>query len=390
MVFTKKKLLPSADSRFVFRIMKFKKAVLFIAFGVLVCSRFWAPIFGESVSTVHAESRSGLERARMDESPGAGTPDSALRGATPEIVIVSALKDFGEVFQGTPVTHEFEIKNVGKGQLKISKIHPACGCTAAVIDSDEVAPGSSAKIRATFDTTGFYGYKVKTIRLYTNDPKNTSVVLAFQGTVKRDIELNPPRAYFGSVPKGSSPSLTVDVNVQKGSGLAIGQVSSLSDKFDHQVIDGEQGAASKKIKITLKETLPVGVFRDRVVIRTSSKVNPVVNLPIFARIEGDALLSPADVSFGLIEGPLEKPVSQTVKLINNGTEAVNIVSVSSNSSLVGAKLSEKDGRKEIVVSLKRGVSGTIRQQVKVVTDHKDPDQRELTLPVYAIVSRKGS
>ena len=63
----------------------------------------------------------------------------------------------------------------GDAPLKIEHIHTACGCTAAVLDSDTILPQQKTELRVTFDTTGFQGAKVKTVRVYTNDPKLSSL-----------------------------------------------------------------------------------------------------------------------------------------------------------------------------------------------------------------------
>jgi hypothetical protein len=44
----------------------------------------------------------------------------------------------------------------------------------------------------------------------------------------------------------------------------------------------------------------------------------------------------------------------------------------------------------LLVRLKQGTSGMVRALITVVTDHPDPTQNKVTLPVYAIVTKKGS
>jgi hypothetical protein len=69
--------------------------------------------------------------------------------------------DFGSVDQGKTLSHDFLVKNSGKGDLVIREIKPSCGCTAAVLEDPIVKPGSQTYIRVSFNTSGFKGEKSK-------------------------------------------------------------------------------------------------------------------------------------------------------------------------------------------------------------------------------------
>ena len=117
----------------------------------------------------------------------------------------------------------------------------------------------------------------------------------------------------------------------------------------------------------------------------------MVNLPIFANVEGDMRLIPGEVSFGLLDGPLVSPVSQTVKLVNSKGLDVKILSVKTThpSLKASARPVGPDGSHEFIVTLKKGATGTLRTQVKITTNHPDSDQKTVSLPVYGIISRNS-
>ena len=55
--------------------------------------------------------------------------------------------NFGKIPQGKPVTHIFEISNVGKDSIRIVNVQASCGCTTPEWEKDKpVAPGRTAKI----------------------------------------------------------------------------------------------------------------------------------------------------------------------------------------------------------------------------------------------------
>jgi hypothetical protein len=54
-------------------------------------------------------------------------PNTAAPTASPNapvLQIPEATYDFGEVFEGGEVTHDFKIKNTGKGELQIEQVRP--------------------------------------------------------------------------------------------------------------------------------------------------------------------------------------------------------------------------------------------------------------------------
>jgi len=63
----------------------------------------------------------------------------------------SSTHDFGKIKQGTPVTHEFKFTNTGKIPLIITNVQASCGCTTPSWTKEEVMPGGSGFIKATYN-----------------------------------------------------------------------------------------------------------------------------------------------------------------------------------------------------------------------------------------------
>ncbi len=85
--------------------------------------------------------------------------------------------NFGDIKQGEKKTHTFMIENKGKSPLNIRRIKSSCGCTAVAPSTKSIAPGKSAPIKVTFNSTGKRGRQSKSITIITNDPKNPTSVL---------------------------------------------------------------------------------------------------------------------------------------------------------------------------------------------------------------------
>ncbi len=55
--------------------------------------------------------------------------------------------DFGKIPQGKPVTHVFDVENIGKDSLKISNVQASCGCTTPEWERNKAQePGGKTRI----------------------------------------------------------------------------------------------------------------------------------------------------------------------------------------------------------------------------------------------------
>jgi hypothetical protein len=93
--------------------------------------------------------------------------------------------DIGKMPQAATKDIEFKFKNEGKRDLVIRYIKATCGCTAIQQGTlgTGIKPGESGSIKATFNSGGYQGKVTKTINVYTNDPKNSEVVLMLTADV---------------------------------------------------------------------------------------------------------------------------------------------------------------------------------------------------------------
>ena len=72
----------------------------------------------------------------------------------PVITFKENSKDFGDIVQGQQVAHTFVLTNTGKQPLIISNVAATCGCTVPSWPKEPVAPGKSAEIKVSFNSTG--------------------------------------------------------------------------------------------------------------------------------------------------------------------------------------------------------------------------------------------
>lgn len=104
----------------------------------------------------------------------------------PVFKLESNTVDFGKVRQGEAADVEFTFTNEGKSDLIIRHVKAGCGCTALMPTENVIKPGQKGSIKAKFNSGGYKGNIFKNIFVYTNDPKNSEVMLMIKGEVLAD------------------------------------------------------------------------------------------------------------------------------------------------------------------------------------------------------------
>jgi len=105
----------------------------------------------------------------------------------PVFKVESTTVDLGKIKGSTQNEVEFKFKNEGKSDLLLRFIRSTCGCTAVQQGNQGVGikPGDSSSIKAVFNSGSYSGKVTKAIYVYTNDPKNSEVVLMLNADVEQ-------------------------------------------------------------------------------------------------------------------------------------------------------------------------------------------------------------
>jgi len=311
----------------------------------------------------------------------ADSPAATPTGPQPRIVALNPVYDFGTVLEGTPVKHEFTVRNTGQADLIIGQVQSSCGCTVAQSDKKRLAPGEATQLPVTFDTRHEKGPATRRIDVYTNDPQTPDLALTLQGTVRMESEATPSEIMFDSVHKGSEQTREVAISYH-GTARDF-SVTKVSNSNPNIAVTQQPGF---KLKVDLLKTMPPGPFQDTIQIATTGRP---IEVPVFGRIVGDLVAEPAQVSFGILAHG--GGAMRIVRLTNNGSRPVSIKEVSSTNPAVTAQSAPITAGKQykITLQLRKGTpDGQLRGQLVIKTD--DPGQASLTVPFYGIVgSFKG-
>lgn len=109
----------------------------------------------------------------------------ALALASP-IEFDSKVHDFGQVSTDAgPLTHTFTVTNDSDEPLTVFAVVSSCGCTAVKWTREEIAPGKSGLITATYSNDEGPVYFDKTLTVYTSAQKKP-IILHLKGVVKKN------------------------------------------------------------------------------------------------------------------------------------------------------------------------------------------------------------
>jgi len=105
----------------------------------------------------------------------------------PVFKVASTTVDLGIIKGSTQNDIEFKFTNEGKNDLIIRNIRATCGCTAVQQGNQGIGikPGESSSIKAVYNSGNDKGKVTKAIYVYTNDPKNSEVVLMLNADVEQ-------------------------------------------------------------------------------------------------------------------------------------------------------------------------------------------------------------
>ncbi len=154
-------------------------ALLFVAtlIGATSCKNS-----GKSDPT-EASTTSGTTAETSTSTGNAIGDASATEIAVTSIAIDSDNFDFGDISDNETIVHPFIITNTGEAPLIIYDSHTSCNCTTVKLPEESIAPGDSAKIDVSFNSSGRTGFQLKEITIFANVEKG-SFKLYFSANIK--------------------------------------------------------------------------------------------------------------------------------------------------------------------------------------------------------------
>jgi len=253
--------------------------------------------------------------AQNQERPSAAQDGSAAAQngqaqRAPKFVLETPVVDFGRILDTEEVAASIVFRNAGNAPLKIPSVNTTCGCTAAEMATDTLAPGESYELEVRFNPIGKRaGTNEQTVTIRTNDRENPVVPVKVRATIRPVVNVEPMSLNMGRIAKATRKDTLITLTglEEDFEAYAVTVVGEGSRYFQTEIIgtmtvqqDGEP-VRRTDILVSLTENAPPGRAQAMAVIRTNAKQKRIVNVPLAAEVQGDVVINPLRMSLGAIE-----------------------------------------------------------------------------------------
>jgi hypothetical protein len=302
----------------------------------------------------------------------------------PRLGLEESVFDFGTVERGVPVELVFRLPNRGTADLRLDHVKSSCGCTVAVVSERDVAPGAAGRVAVTLDTAALAGRTTKTVSVYTNDPDAPVIALSVTGQVAADLIVSPTPLYLGHVRRGDPARREATiVPGRAGATYTVERVEHTNPAIRARLERRADGPGQRLI-VELDPGMPLGRFNETLTLHTTSPREPTIALSVLGSVEGDLIVLPPQVTFGVMRGGA--PAERDLYLRNRGPRpvAVTRVVVPEQVASYSLRALQEGLEYRLTLRLRGGLPpGKVEAAVEIFTDH--PDEGHLVVPLYAIV-----
>ncbi len=160
----------------------------------------------------------------------------------------------------------FKYENKTDKTINIKNVRTSCGCTAAALKKNDVAPGESGEVTATFKIGNRTGVQQKTVTVETDSAAEPTTNLLLKATIAESVQVQPTFVFWEN---GEAPTpKKIVISGGKDVTLTKVDVTSSSPDFTTKVDKGDKAgefvvtvtpADTKKMSsatLTIKSDLP--------------------------------------------------------------------------------------------------------------------------------------
>ena len=302
----------------------------------------------------------------------------------PHLALEDAVFDFGTVERGVPVDHTFRLPNRGGAELRVEHVKSSCGCTVAVVSERDIPPGAEGRIAVTLDTARLAGRTTKPVSVYTNDPDAPVVSLSLTGQVTADLVVTPSPLYLGHVRRGDAARHEVMITPGRpGAAYTVERVEHTNPAIRARLERRDDGPG-QRLLVELDPGLPLGRFNETLTLHPTSPREPAIALSVLGSVEGDLIVLPPQVTFGVTRGGAAP--ERDLYIRNRGARpvAVTRVVVPDEVALYSLRALQEGLEYRLTLRLRGDLPpGKVEAAVEIFTDH--PEEGHLLVPLYAIV-----
>jgi len=325
---------------------------------------------------------------------------SSKEGPAPKVVVEgNSSFDFGTMSQKTTGTHSWTVRNEGNADLELWMLSSTCACTIAKFADKQraiVKPGESTKIDLEWETRETVGEFSKGATIGTNDPAQPSFPLNVKGIVHPPVVLIPNDGTITMEIVSSDEVKTVNGALFAPDQPRLKILKITSSNPNHVIVTPTPLSEAElktlkvgggyKLAVEVRSGMPLGIFREEVVIETDNKLAPEVRLLVSGMVVGPISVLPELLRLVNVTSDRGGSGEATI-LVRGGRPTKFEVARKPAKFEVEIAPSETGtlkGRYRVKVTIPPGTpSGRIEETIILKTDH--PKAAELSIPVRALV-----
>ncbi len=297
--------------------------------------------------------------------------------------------DFGTVARGADTVYKFEVTNLYKQTMKITRVRTSCGCTSPTIENGTIKTYEKAYIVAKFNTRTFTGRHGATLTISFAPPFSAEVQVRVHGNIRSDVVFSPGAIAFSNIDEGEIREQTVTVSYAGRANWSIVDVTNDNDHFEVELneISRRRGKVSYRLLVRLKDDVPTGYFKDQLTVVTNDQRAESQRIPLY--VEGRILPEISVTPENLVLGDVVAGESITRKIVVRGKKPFRIVDVNCGDDCFSFKTKDQSNVLHLVeiTYVPRADSGKVKVPVQITTDRPN---RSATFIVSATVSERTS
>ncbi|MBV9125077.1 MAG: DUF1573 domain-containing protein [Planctomycetes bacterium] len=286
--------------------------------------------------------------------------------------------DFGSVPHGAQLYYRFELYNPYAVQLEVMNLRASCGCVTPTMNVQVLNPRQKAFLDIYMDARRFTGDKLVSVYFTVGPQFISTATLQISAHSRADVVFNPSQINFGVVPRGETPTQTIDVEYAGVLDWRVTQIDTTGAPFDVALEDlyRRPGQVGYRVKVTLKPDAPGGALKQEIVLKTNDPATPLVPILVEATLQSPLEVVPAIVSLG------NPKVGDTVtkKVVVRGSKPFSILAIDGLGDGVAAELPTTPRAVQILtLKYQPGKAGDLHRQLLIRTDLQSEAPAAVTL-----------
>jgi hypothetical protein len=281
--------------------------------------------------------------------------------------------DFGSVPRGAQLFHRFSMTNIYAVPLQIIDVRTSCGCSAATPSTKLLQPREVGFIDVSMDGRKFTGPKSIRVSVTVGPEYTSTAELTVTANSRADVVFNPGQVTFGAVPKGSTPTQTIDVEYAGTLDWRVTGVLTNGAPFDVALEEWYRvpGKVGYHARFTLQARAPVGPLKQEVFLQTNDPASQLVPVLVEATVQAALTVSPDPVR----ADDLRVGQELTRKVMVRGTRPFRVLAVEGTGDDVGVATRLPTDKPQVqhtlVLKCRPARPGDFKRELRIRTDLQD-------------------